>query len=92
MRRRTCLIGWRTLILELLLLEIFACVRSVFLWSWRLLADAALRIPAPAPPAAAQKAQEMKQAEALKASVEQQLGHARELERDRMKALEEANR
>ena len=41
---------------------------------------------------AAQKAQEVKQAEALKASVEQQLGQARELERDRMKALEEANR
>ena len=41
---------------------------------------------------ATQKAQEMKQAEALKASVEQQLGHARELERDRIKALEEANR
>ena len=33
-----------------------------------------------------------KEAEALEANIERQLGHARELERDRMKALEEANR
>ena len=42
--------------------------------------------------AATAKAEEVKQAEALKASIEQQLGSTRELERDRMKALEEANR
>ncbi|MCP5310239.1 hypothetical protein [Cognatazoarcus halotolerans] len=42
--------------------------------------------------AAAAKAKEAKEAEALEANIERQLGHARELERDRMKALEEANR
>lgn len=42
--------------------------------------------------AAATKAKEAKEAEALEAGIERQLGHARGLERDRMKALEEANR
>lgn len=42
--------------------------------------------------AAAAKAKEAKEAEALKATIEKQLGQAGELERDRMKALEAADR